>query len=266
MKIGATGGILGPQYDLVKKCGYDYFETAMSSIAGYTEEQMAEALERVKTVGLPVSNTNGLLSGEIHLTGPEATSDEELTAYLERAFSRAEKLGVKTAVWGSGAGRKIPEGFDLDLAHRQLLNAGRIIGDTAAKYGITVVIEPLCKRETNVFNTVTESIEFMKELNHPAVKVLADSYHMRAESEPFSHVAENIADILHTHIAEAIEGSYDLRVTPDRKDENNIKAFVDTLKACGYEGGISVEAGKRTEDYEYDLTEAARALRQWINE
>lgn len=48
------------------------------------------------------------------------------------------------------------------------------LGDVAAKYGITVVVEPLQTKETNLINTVAEGIEIVKKVDRPNVKCLAD--------------------------------------------------------------------------------------------
>lgn len=92
---------------------------------------------------------------------------------MTHGFSVMQRLGVKRVVFGSGMARKIPEGFDAATARRQLLYAAKIVGDIAAEYGCLVVMEPLCHYETNLLNSVAAGAAFVRELNHPSVKLLA---------------------------------------------------------------------------------------------
>lgn len=264
MKIGMCGSIFSEMYEKAAAAGFDYFECSFSDIAVRPEEDVLAAERKISQIGLPVLCANGLLKGGIVLVGRNITPEEELRAYLEQGFSVMQRLGVKRVVFGSGVARKIPEGVDATAAHRQLVQAAGIAGDIAAAYGCMVVIEPLCHYETNTLNSVSAGAAFVRELDHPGVKLLADSYHMRVEDEDFAVMKEN-ADILeHAHIAEAKAGSNEVRSTPDCEDIYNIRAFIEALKECGYEGGVSVEASGKTGDWETDLAESVKALRTWL--
>ena len=264
MKIGMCGSILSEMYEKAAAAGFDYFECSFSDMAVRPEEDVLAAERKIAQIGLPVLCANGLLKGGIVLIGENVTPEGELRAYLAHGFSAMRRLGVKRVVFGSGAARKMPEGMDAAAAHRQLLQAARIVGNTAAEYGCIVVMEPLCHYETNTLNSVSAGAAFVRELNHPSVKLLADSYHMRVENEDFAVIKEN-ADILeHAHIAQAKAGSNEVRSTLDCEDCYNMRAFVEMLKGCGYKGGISVEASAKTGDWETDLAESVKALRIWL--
>ncbi len=44
----------------------------------------------------------------------------------------------------------------------------------AEQAGVTIVCEPLNKKESNIINSVAEGIEYVKELNHPNFQCLVD--------------------------------------------------------------------------------------------
>lgn len=264
MKIGMCGSIFNEIYIKAHTAGFDYFECSFSEMALKTEQEVVQALRRIEEIGLPVTRANGLLKGGITIVGNEITPEEELREYLEHGFSVMARLGVKKVVFGSGTARRMPEGFDEAQAHRQLLHAAEIVGDTAEKYGCVVVMEPLCHYETNTLNSVSEGAAFVRELNHKSIKLLADSYHMRVEDEPFAVLKENVGLIAHAHIAQAKPGSNEVRCTPDSQDIYHIRDFVFALKECGYDDGISVEAAGKTGDWDTDLAEAVKALRAWL--
>lgn len=263
MLFGATGALSGETYALAKKLGYDYFETAFRSVAALSDEEYAQWLKNLREVGLPVLRANGLFFNEQHFFGEDALTEEEMMAFLEKGFARSKELGIEVVVWGSGATRKYPDTMTKEDAMKTIFKYGHIIADFSKKYDIPIAIEPLCKNETNIFNTVEESCQFIKELNRPEIKVLADSFHMMAECEKFNTLGNNADLIIHTHIAAAQYGSSKIRLTPDTKDEENIKEFIFELKKIGYNGTVSIEAAMRTGEWEKDMTEAIIALRSW---
>lgn len=263
MKFGATGALNGETYALAKKLGYDYFETAFRSVATLSDEEYAEWLKISKEVGLPVLRANGLFYNEQHFFGDDAMTEDEIKAFLDKGFARAKELGIGTVVWGSGPTRKYPDTMTREEAMKTIFKYGNIIADFSKKYDIPIAIEPLCQAETNIFNTVQEACEYIRELNRPEIKVLADSFHMMAESEKFSTLGNNADLLIHTHIASAIFGSTELRKVPDLKDEHNTKDFIAELKKIGYNDTVSIEAGLRSGDWEKDMTEALEALRSW---
>ena len=137
-------------------------------------------------------------------------------------------------VFGSGRSRRRPEEMPYGDAFRRLIEITRLIGDIAGQYGITIVIEPLNRGETNMINSVAEGACLAAAVNHPQVKLLADYYHIAVEG----HAPEDLArlgGIAHCHIA-TLEG----RRAPQEAEEG-FKALFAAMKQTGYEGLISVE-------------------------
>ena len=265
MKIGACGSLLGLTYPLAKEIGFDYMEIPFRDLGKITDEEFEQMLLKKQEVGLPVLKANAMLPNDFNLFGENAKTLNELKDFLEKGFNRAKQLGIEVVVWGSGISRKYPENMDYQEVENYLLQAGNVIADYSEKYGIMVVIEPLNKGETNVFNTVKETYQFVKKLNRKTVKALADSFHMMAESESYDSLNSYKDEIFHAHIAEAKFGTNQIRLVPCQQDENNVKEFVEILKKIGYQGDISIEAQMRTGDWKFDMTEGLKALKSWIN-
>lgn len=263
MKIGACGSVMGLTYPYAKELGFDYMEIPFRDLGKITEEEFQAMLEKAKEIDFPITKANVMIPGDYKLFGEEARTDEELKAFLEKGFSRAKQLGIELVVWGSGASRKY-ENIDDAVAYKRLIEIGKIVSDIAKKYDILVVIEPLQKGETNVFNTVKETSAYVRDLNCENVLVLADSFHMMAESEKYDTLKDNKDLIVHAHIAEAKFGSNEIRLVPNLADENNVKEFVDELKKIGYKGDISIEASLRSGDWKNDMAEGLKALKSWI--
>lgn len=239
MKIGCTVSYKDlEKIAVAAKAGFDYVEVALNGYAVCSEEEYNAFRKTLAENNIPCEAANCLFPGDIKLC-EEAFDEKTVREYLEKAFARAKETGIDTVVFGSGKSRTVPEGMSCEKALERLEYVCRdLIDPIGAKYGITVVVEPLNKKECNIFNTVEESSAFVKKLGLGNVKVLADTYHMDLEQEPYTNVLLAQGILCHTHIANP-----DGRVVPLSTDVNDYSDFFRSLKKIGYTGRLSIEAG-----------------------
>jgi len=235
-----------------KRIGFDYAELNLSAVAALSEDDFAALVKTVKETGLPVEAMNVLFPGGITLVGPETNLDDA-QAYLAKAFPRAQALGVDVIVFGSGRARMIPEGVSAEEAQKALVTAAWHVGESASQYGLTIVVEPLNRGETNSINSLAEGKAIVDAANLPNVQLLADFYHMSKEQEPMNEVVKAGA-LAHTHIARG-EG----RTYPLSKVEDDYEGFFRALSAIEYTGRMSIEG--ITQDFETDAPAALAFLR-----
>ncbi len=250
MKFGICTGYENAQ--LLKTLGYDYMECNLSALDAMSDEEFAACRAALQNAGLPAEAANVFFPGDIRLTGPDV-DDALITSYVERALSRAAALGIRVAVLGSSRSRNIPEGFDPDEAYRQFLHALRLCGDIAARYGIMIAIEPLHFPESNLINRVSDGLKAAQDAAHPAVRTLADLWHMDCEAENFDVIARSAGKIVHMHIASPS------RAYPSEDDGTDYSAFRAALRACGYDARISIEG--KTDDLESDARRSLAFLK-----
>ncbi len=250
MKIGFCAKL--DRIDEVAAAGFDYIELPVSAAADWTEEEFAANLAKVRAASVPAPAFNLLFPGTLALLGEE-TADEAIAAYLRRAFPRVRALGGRVAVFGSGKSRRRPEGMPYDAAFRRLAEVTRLTGEIAGEYGITVVIEPLNRSETDMINSVAEGACLRAAVNHPAVGLLGDYYHIAAEHQPPEDV-ERVGGIAHAHMATEIG-----RRVPLEADAGYSVLF-SAMKRTGYAGLISVEG--RTDDLSKDGPVAVALLKK----
>lgn len=157
--------------------GFDFLETSVAALLRPSEDEAAFeiALDQMRQAELPCPAVNGFIPGNLKIVGPDA-SLEPLKTFAATAFQRAEKAGVEIIVFGSGSARRIPDDFDPQVAHAQLVAFCSMLGPIAADHGVTVVVEPLNQAECNVLTTCAESAELVREVDHPAVRLLIDAY------------------------------------------------------------------------------------------
>ncbi|MCL2880988.1 MAG: sugar phosphate isomerase/epimerase [Treponema sp.] len=250
MKFGLC---TGPEnLELAARLGFDYIECNVSAVESMSDADFAALLSKVKASKVKVECLNVLFPGTIHLVGPEADKGKT-AAYLEKAFARVKELGGRTVVFGSGRSRVFPQELPYRDGFAELIRATKLIGETAAKYGITIAIEPLNRSETNCVNSVREGAMLAAAADLSSVQVLADLYHMLRENEPMDNLL-TVKKLRHTHIA-LLEG----RAFPTVCDKD-VSAFFGALKQIGYTGTMSVE-GKAAGDFEADAAASLKVLR-----
>jgi sugar phosphate isomerase/epimerase len=213
----------------------------------------AVALEETRAAGLPCPVLNVFVPGDLKITGENA-DPAALKQYVTTAFERAQEAGVRVIVFGSGAARRIPDGFDRDRAHGQIVEFLRMLAPIAARHGVTVAIEPLCRRECNVLNTVRECGEMVREVNHPAVRLLVDSYHLLIDRDSIEDIVRYGDLLAHVHVATVPN-----RFAPGL-EECDLQPFFDALAKAGYTGRVSIEG--RIPDPPNDLPKALSVMKE----
>lgn len=252
MKFGCCIGRVD-QLPSTRTADLDYLEV---SVAGLVMAGDAGAFDRLRAEldgGPPVRAANVFLPSGVHLVGPEATGDDVLS-YVREAAGRLGALGVHRLVFGSGGARRIPDGYDRERAAEELAafcrSAGAIVGDA----GITLVLEPLRRAESNVWNSVGEAGRFIRDhdLEPAGVRLLADLYHMREENEPLTALRDHADLLAHTHVAGPG------RVSPG-DDDAELTEFLTLARQADPDLTCSIEC--RWTDFATELEPALRALR-----
>jgi len=172
-------------------------------------------------------------------------------------MDRAERAGIRAIVFGSGGARRIPDGFDRAQAYNQLVTFGRMLAPTCADHGVTIAVEPLNRAETNVLNSVSEGLQYVKDVNHPAFRLLVDAYHWAKENEPPEDIITAGPWLAHAHIA-----TYANRLPPGA-EACDFGPFFAALKQAGYDQRISVEAG--WDDLHTQAAPARQELGRWVS-
>lgn len=232
MRLGCCGGLDNAK--MMRDAGCDYIELPVATVKPEQSDSEFEPVrDQLREVGIVPEAWNCLLPGDLKVTGPEVDG-HRVERYLHTAFRRVEELGGEIVVFGSGGARKVPDGFPMEEAREQILAFLSVAGQTAGIHGITVAIEPLNRKESNIINSVTEAADIAADVGHPFVKVLADLYHMDEDSEPLESVVRAGEDLVHVHTADTG------RLYPGSGRYPHIE-FLQLLKEVGYTGRMSVE-------------------------
>ncbi len=221
----------------LKEAGCDFVEENVQNfLQGLVEDSKWGGAQKAKASPLGVLAANSLVPGDIKIVGPTADL-EKLRNYIGVVMRRAQAVGMKILVFGSAGARNVPEGFDRQKARKQILDFVKMAAPVAQKHGVTLVAEPLNHTESNIINTVSEAMSYVKEVNHPAFRCLVDSYHFWIDNDSLADLKVAMPWIRHVHVADK-----DGRVAPGESGTADYRPFFKVIKDAGYKGVVSVEA------------------------
>lgn len=245
---------------LIKDIGFDYVECNFAALSDATDREVDDFADFTRKISLPCEAANVFFKGGIPLTGTEVNFSV-IEDYLQPAFAKAGRAGIKRVVFGSGGARRVPEGFSVNEAYEQLTEISRkIISPLAMEYDIIVVVEELNRSETNIINTISDAMRLVQGANRPNIKLLLDLYHIAVENDPLEQIAQLGNNIQHVHIA----NPYNARIIPRTDDsEQAMKLYTDffaQLRAAGYDQRVSLEGGIKS-DFASECADALKVLK-----
>lgn len=173
------------------------------------------------------------------LTHDDPSVHQNCFEYLQACFDLSNQLGAKFVAGpmysAVGKARQLPADgrkHEWDLAVRNL----RKVCDMAAEAGQQIALEPLNRFETDLVNTAADVARLVADINHPAAKIMLDSFHMTIEESNLVTAFETVGDhLIHLQVAENYRGTPGSGLTPWQ----SLKAG---LEAIDYQGVVSIES------------------------
>lgn len=234
--------------------GYDYVELPIMSALNPLEDDatVAPRLAAYKVFKPPVRSANLFAPPEFKFVGPNADW-AAVETYISRMTQRVAAVGGKVAVFGAGQSRAVPEGTSRAMVWGQMVRVLNLCADYGAQYGVTICIEPLNRKETNLINTYLEGVQLARDVDRSEVRVLADIFHFMMDGEDVDDIAKEPDYLAHVHLADT------LRLYPGSGSYPLERLFA-ILGDIGYQGGASVEC-KWGADYTGETAKALSFLR-----
>ncbi len=198
------------------------------------ESAFAANAAAARACPLPTPAANCLFPADLKVTGP-AVDVERMGHFAEAAFSRAASIDLTTIVFGSGAARMVPDGWPLARGFEQYVAALNLLAPIAQRHGVTIVVEPLKRDESNIVNTIDEGADAVKRSNHPNVRLLVDIFHMLRNGESPDAITRHAALVTHAHLAENRD-----RAEPGKYHED-FRPFLRALRSAALCRHLTIE-------------------------
>jgi D-psicose/D-tagatose/L-ribulose 3-epimerase len=134
---------------------------------------------------------------------------------------------------------------------RRGVDSMREMAEHAAKCHVTLAVEYLNRFECYLLNCAKDAVRFVRDVDHPSCRTMYDTFHAHIEEKNVTEAIRECAPYMaHVHISE------NDRSTPGA-GLVEWKATFDTLRDCGYDGWLMIEA------FGLSLPKLAAATKIW---
>jgi sugar phosphate isomerase/epimerase len=235
----ARGGPFVFWDDLAAACeaasqlGFDAIEIFPPAADAIDRNELRTLLQRYSLQVAAIGTGGGWVAHKWHLLHPEGSVRHQAREFIHAIIDLAGEFGAP-AIIGSMQGR-VESHLTREQALAELADALNSFGAHAAEHGQMLLVEPLNRYETNVFNRVGDLADFLDALARNNVKILADLFHMNIEESAIADALRAAARHLgHVHFADSNRHAIGFGHT-------EISSIVATLHEVGYTGFLSAE-------------------------
>jgi D-psicose/D-tagatose/L-ribulose 3-epimerase len=185
MRFALCNEVLQPlpfpqQCKLAADLGYDGLEVAPFTLAddptALTDAEIAGYRRTAEEHGLQIFGLHWLLVAPagLSIVSPDAALRQRTKEVMVRLVEICAALGGSYLVHGSPKQRSVPAGSSREEALERARECLSGAAAAAARCGVTYCLEPLARRETDLFNTVEECAALVEEVGAPALRTMVD--------------------------------------------------------------------------------------------
>lgn len=219
----------------IAKMGFDVVEIAVEDPSLIDTKAVKEALHQHNLK----ANVCGAFGPSRDLTHVDKSIHENCLSYIEscldicaelecRFFAGPMYSAVGKARMVSPEQRKI----EWNLAVNNL----RKVCDMASSRGLQIALEPLNRFESDMINTVDDVMRLIKDINHPAAKIMVDGFHMNIDERNIEQAIVTAGEqLIHVQVSENYRGTPGTGQT--RWDD-----YKRGLEKINYQGAVTIES------------------------
>lgn len=224
---------LTESFALAKEIGFDDVELFLPG-PNHVSVSEIKSLADQHGLGIAAVGTGaGMVKHGLSLTDPSLDKRIAALDFLEQMIAFGGQLGAP-AILGSMQGKWGGE-VSKEQALEWLADALRIAGNTAAKFNVPFIYEPLNRYETNLINRLTDGADFIEANSLDNIVLLADLFHMNIEETDLAASLRSAGKhVGHVHYADSNRRAMGLGHTDP-------KPIIAALKEISYKGHLSAE-------------------------
>ncbi len=270
MKLGICSEIfkdwndIGRCIDYVKEVGYDGLEIAPFTLSPYVTDVPAatrqEIVRRAEAAALDIIGVHWVFIGPegVHLTHPDPAVREFTGQYVIDLVNFCSDVGGKVVIVGSPKQRNV----DRDLTYNEALGFAREIFEQAMpvceERGVTICMEQLTHLETNFCNTVEQTVELIRQVDHPNFQLILDTKAMAfLNRDRADIIRENAEHLRHYH-------ANDANLNGPGWGDVDFGPIFQALKDIDFQGYASVEVFNFEPGPEAIATKSLEYMKQFV--
>lgn len=237
---------------LASRLGYDGLEFAPFTLASrmteFTSAQRRDLKQTCADHNLDVVGLHWLLAKTegFHISTPDDAVRARTLDYYKALIQCCGDIGGKVMIHGSPQQRNVVPGDDPRKARDRAIEFFRGASKTAADHDVTLCLEPLGPKETDIIVTADDAAAMMDEIDSPSVALILDCKAMVAEGADLpATIRKHAARTMHFHANDdnlSYPGSGNLDFT----------AILAALRDAAYDRYVSIEV--------FDFSEGAETI------
>ena len=222
-------------FELVSAAGY----TSVDLTAVVDSCDWTEAARLAKRFSLEISGLtcdSGWPAEDHDLANKNPLNRQKAVDYFKRQIECVKVVGGDyLIVVPSAVGKFRAMGVDTTEDWKWAVESVGNLTETAANNQVTLVIEPLNRYESCIVNTAEDVSRFVKEVDHPNVRGLLDTYHMNIEESDIEKAFLTVRDCLEVvHFADSNRRGLG-------RGHIDFRPAVSGIKAIGFDRTIVLE-------------------------
>ena len=226
---------------LARRLGYTGLEIAPFTLAESVEAISAERRRQLRTLladeGLDCVGLHWLLVSPkgLWLTTADAALRRRSWDYLVRLIDFCGDLGGRLMILGSPHQRRAEGSVTVREATERLIEGLAGLAPSARARDVTLLIEAVSPKETNVVTRLDEAARVVEAVAHPSVQTMFDAHNAADEGgDPIALLDRHYEKIRHVHVNET-DGRH------PGTGHLNFAGLLGRLAERGYGGWVSLE-------------------------
>jgi sugar phosphate isomerase/epimerase len=212
--------------------GFDAVEIFPRSADSVDPRELERLLTAHRLAVAAFGTGAGWLVHKLSLTAADETTRSEARRFVAEIVKAAGRFRAPVII-GSMQGRGDHQ--EREQALEWLRDALNELGELAATFEVPILLEPLNRYETSLFNRLDQVTSFLQTLTTQNVRILADLFHMNIEEADMATALRAAGPrIGHIHLADSNRQAMGFGHT-------EIEPVIRVLREIGYAGYLSAE-------------------------
>ena len=219
----------------IAKMGFDIVEIAVEDPALINTTEVKNSLKKNNLK----ANVCGAFGPTRDLTSDDKTIRENCLSYIESCLDICVELDCNFfggPMYSAVGKARMVSPEQRKIEWERAVNNLKKVCEMASSRGLQIALEPLNRFESDLINTVDDVVRLIKDIDHPAAKIMIDGFHMNIDERNIEEAIITAgANLIHVQVSENYRGTPGTGQT--RWDD-----YKRGLEKINYKGAVTIES------------------------